>query len=188
MEEVDRYVRRLLYLTQRVWICPPLTTCGWYSGLQITVKEAGKAVSWVHQLAGCYPLSGSVFHSNNYNLLHIIIMRFVMLRIHHKYLFVLSELCSGVLWWWCLGHFCFYASSSHTGNEIERMLSIGSLISCWHFSQPWRHPLKNRILVMCISLTSGYLTLQTKALYLCFSLSRNSLKYSVFVLCLCLRV
>jgi len=41
------------------------------------------------------------------------------------------------------------------------MLSIGNLISCWYFSQPWRFPLQNRTLVTVIS---GYLTLQTKAL------------------------
>ena len=33
-----------------------------------------------------------------------------------------------------------------------------------HFSQPWRYPSQNEIFFTCISLTSGYLTLQTKAL------------------------
>ena len=39
------------------------------------------------------------------------------------------------------------------------MLSIGSLISCWHFLSTMETPPTKRILVMCISLTSGYLAL-----------------------------
>ena len=49
------------------------------------------------------------------------------------------------------------------GTRKGYMLSISSLVSCRYLSHPWRYNWQKRMLVMCISRTSGYHTLQTEA-------------------------
>ena len=74
--------------------------------------------------------------------------------IHHKCLFLLSELCSGVL----CG--CYALSYMLAG-----MLSIGSLISCWYFFNHGDTPLQNKF--FCAFLL---LLVSRRKYYLCFNI------------------
>ena len=59
--------------------------------------------------------------------------------------------------------------AAHAENDTgyrERMPSISSVINVRYLSLPWRYRWQKKMLDMCISLTSGYLTLQTEAVVL----------------------
>ena len=58
---------------------------------------------------------------------------------------------------------------------MVRMASISNLISPGNLSLPWRYRWEKTMLVMCISLTSGYPTMQTETE--CALASTDSISY-----------